>query len=256
MEQQHAGFTQFSARGPPPASQQAAPVGGFDWSAPPFKAIPNEFGSMLPDVEIYGLKVPGVGLVAVAALGMFFGWRGLLGGLIFGESPAYTQHAPTAARASEAASKLHATGCAWVASLQIQSAVHLSCCTCTVLHMDFASKARAVISCRLRVVRPASEYSHGATLAAAAGCAACAAGYLYLTYGQGAAAGAAGQGRPAGAAGAAAAAGGGGGDNFMQQAFGSMMGSGGASPDSRGQAAGSARPAGAWAGKGRKLGSN
>ncbi|WIA29119.1 hypothetical protein OEZ86_011630 [Tetradesmus obliquus] len=164
VEQQHAGFTQFSARGPPPASQQAAPVGGFDWSAPPFKAIPNEFGSMLPDVEIYGLKVPGVGLVAVAALGMFFGWRGLLGGLIFG--------------------------------------------------------------------------------------------YLYLTYGQGAAAGAAGQGRPAGAAGAAAAAGGGGGDNFMQQAFGSMMGSGGASPDSRGQAAGSARPAGAWAGKGRKLGSN
>jgi hypothetical protein len=41
---------------------------------------------MLPDVEIYGLRVPGVGLVAVAALGMLFGWRGLLGGLIFGES--------------------------------------------------------------------------------------------------------------------------------------------------------------------------
>jgi hypothetical protein len=42
----------------------------------------------------------------------------------------------------------------------------------------------------------------------------------------------------------------------MQQAFGSMMGGGGAAGDSRDQAAGSARPAGPWVGKGRKLGSN
>jgi hypothetical protein len=43
----------------------------------------------------------------------------------------------------------------------------------------------------------------------------------------------------------------------MQQAFGSMMGGGGVSADSQGRAAaGSARPAGPWTGKGRKLGSN
>jgi hypothetical protein len=47
---------------------------------------------MLPDVEIYGLRVPGVGLVAVAVLGMFFGWRGLIGGLIFSEHLARRPH--------------------------------------------------------------------------------------------------------------------------------------------------------------------
>jgi hypothetical protein len=60
---------------------------------------------MLPDVEIFGLRAPGVGLVAVAALGMFFGWRGLIGGMIFGEDLAgrtqqqasQTWHAPSAA---------------------------------------------------------------------------------------------------------------------------------------------------------------
>ncbi|KAF6266690.1 hypothetical protein COO60DRAFT_1473124 [Scenedesmus sp. NREL 46B-D3] len=160
-QQQH-GFTNFTVGRPQMAAQQAAPAGGLDWSAPPFKAIPNEYGSMLPDVELYGLRVPGVGLVAVAALGMFFGWRGLLGGLIFG--------------------------------------------------------------------------------------------YLYLTYGQAAVA-AAGHGRPASGTGAGAAAGG---DGFMQQAFGGMMGGGGAEADGPGHAAAgaAARPAGVWMGKGRKLGSN
>jgi hypothetical protein len=57
---------------------------------------------MLPDVEMYGLRVPGVGLVAVAALGMLFGWRGLIGGLILGEglvAVRQTWHAPCTAAA-------------------------------------------------------------------------------------------------------------------------------------------------------------
>jgi hypothetical protein len=65
---------------------------------------------MLPDVEIYGLRVPGVGLVAVAALGMFFGWRGLLGGLIFGEGESSAQYALRTENASNATILKHAAG--------------------------------------------------------------------------------------------------------------------------------------------------
>jgi hypothetical protein len=105
------------------------------------------------------------------------------------------------------------------------------------------------------VLFPQVELVSDATMfCVAVPCAWFSAGYLYLTYGQGAAGAAAGQRRPIRAAGAGAAAGGG--DGFMQQAFGSMMGGGGASADSQGHAAGSARPAGPWKGKGRKLGSN
>lgn len=231
------------------AAQQAAPAGGLDWSAPPFKAIPNEYGSMLPDVELYGLRVPGVGLVAVAALGMFFGWRGLLGGLIFGEGYTWKRHTH---RAHIICLYIHCIA----GSMCIDAGAALQQVQLRRLQLHLHSQWGAW-SCQ-RGILPTLEID--ATLfvvlpaVAAAACAYSAAGYLYLTYGQAAVA-AAGHGRPASGTGAGAAAGG---DGFMQQAFGGMMGGGGAEADGPGHAAAgaAARPAGAWMGKGRKLGSN
>ncbi|KAF8072917.1 larB [Scenedesmus sp. PABB004] len=80
---------QFAAArngGAGPAPGGGAPVGRLDWSAPPLQLVPSAAGSsMLPDaVVVYGLRVPTMGLLAVAAAGLFFGWRGVLGGAIFG----------------------------------------------------------------------------------------------------------------------------------------------------------------------------
>lgn len=62
-------------RGGPAAG--AAGAGGapafVDWSKPAFQVLPKEGG--LPDTAIYGVTVPGIGFVALAAAGFFGGWR-------------------------------------------------------------------------------------------------------------------------------------------------------------------------------------
>lgn len=64
---------QFSAGRPwtPPAAQ-AGRV-NIDWSAPPLVLLPSEDGR-LPDVGIFGVAVPAVGLIGAATAGLFFGW--------------------------------------------------------------------------------------------------------------------------------------------------------------------------------------
>lgn len=58
---------------------------GFDWSAPAFKTVPRaDAMGGIPDVELYGLRVPGVGLVGVAAAGAMWGLRGLLAAAVLG----------------------------------------------------------------------------------------------------------------------------------------------------------------------------
>lgn len=39
----------------------------------------------IPDVELFALRVPGVGLLGVAAAGAFFGLKGLLAAAVLGE---------------------------------------------------------------------------------------------------------------------------------------------------------------------------
>ena len=76
----------------PTAPSTAAGVGagfssGFDWNAPPVKVVPRpDAAGGIPDVELFGLRVPGMGLVGVAAAGAFFGLKGLLAAAVLGES--------------------------------------------------------------------------------------------------------------------------------------------------------------------------
>jgi hypothetical protein len=58
---------------------------GFDFSAPAVKFVPTNGPGGIPDVELFALRVPGVGLLGVAAAGAFFGLRGLLAAAVLGE---------------------------------------------------------------------------------------------------------------------------------------------------------------------------
>lgn len=58
---------------------------GFDLSAPAVKVVPRpDAPGGIPDVEVFALRVPGVGLLGVAAAGAFFGLRGLLAAAVLG----------------------------------------------------------------------------------------------------------------------------------------------------------------------------
>lgn len=58
---------------------------GFDFSAPAAKVVPRpDAPGGIPDVEVFALRVPGVGLLGVAAAGAFFGLRGLLAAAVLG----------------------------------------------------------------------------------------------------------------------------------------------------------------------------
>eukprot|EP00775_Hariotina_reticulata_P013711 gene13711-13833_t len=46
--------------------------------------IPAEAPNSLPDFEIFGARVPTLALIAAAAAGMLFGWRGLLAAVVIG----------------------------------------------------------------------------------------------------------------------------------------------------------------------------
>jgi hypothetical protein len=77
--------------GPPTAAAAAAGwlagfSSGFDWDAPPFKLVPRPDAPVsIPDVEVFGLPVPGPGLLAVVAVGVFFGFRACLAAAALGE---------------------------------------------------------------------------------------------------------------------------------------------------------------------------
>lgn len=60
---------------------------GFDFSAPAVKIVsrPDAPGG-IPDMELFALRVPGTGLLGVAAAGAFFGIKGLLAAALLGES--------------------------------------------------------------------------------------------------------------------------------------------------------------------------
>lgn len=59
---------------------------GFDFNAPAVKMIPRpDAPGGIPDVELFALRVPGIGLLGVAGAGMFFGLRGLLVAAVLGE---------------------------------------------------------------------------------------------------------------------------------------------------------------------------
>jgi hypothetical protein len=59
-----------------PSAAGAAAGGGalFDWSAPPFRLVPNPAAPGTPDVHIFGCQIPLLGLLGLGALGMIFGW--------------------------------------------------------------------------------------------------------------------------------------------------------------------------------------
>ncbi len=64
---------------------------GLDFSAPAVKMVPRpDAPGGIPEVEIFALRVPGVGLLGVAAAGAFFGLKGLLSAAILGEEGSQT----------------------------------------------------------------------------------------------------------------------------------------------------------------------
>lgn len=87
LQQHHA---RPAAASRPSAGRQGRPTAaaggfssGFDFSAPAVKLVPRGSGG-IPDVELFALRVPGVGLLGVAAAGAFFGLRGLLAAAVLG----------------------------------------------------------------------------------------------------------------------------------------------------------------------------
>jgi hypothetical protein len=97
---------------------------GFDWSAPAFKAVPRaDAAGGLPDVELYGLRVPGVGLVGVAAAGAMFGLKGLLAAAVLGEyhEACHRRHALRVLESStESPTTLRTLLCCQVITIHVQ----------------------------------------------------------------------------------------------------------------------------------------
>lgn len=62
---------------PSPSNRVASAAHGgrltFDWSLPPLTLLPSEDGR-LPDVGVFGVAVPAIGLIGVVAAGLFLGW--------------------------------------------------------------------------------------------------------------------------------------------------------------------------------------
>lgn len=90
-----AGAAHGSGSSSRPAAAAAATGGGllpgfdhgFDFNAPPVKVVQRPDGpGGIPDVELYGLSIPGVGLLGVAAAGAFFGLKGMLAAAVLGET--------------------------------------------------------------------------------------------------------------------------------------------------------------------------
>lgn len=175
---------------------------GLDFSAPAVKLVPRpDAPGGIPDVELFALRVPGIGLLGVAAAGAFFGLRGLLAAACLGEQ--WPRRGGK--EAGEAGSSVLFGQ--FVKQGNPQCAHSQACHACTQQQVSQAGREGSIMCGTLPLLKdaaasfPVSTAHFRPHASAPVACVCCLTGYLYLRMG--------GTGQPGAAAGPGTAAAGG-----------------------------------------------